>query len=85
MLGSRAQNLNQENPLHSRQFPTKTPLRQQAGPSKGLTTGGKGLGGGAGLRQTTGKANRVLGQKDHNLGKASTGQFCALACSRGSS
>ena len=36
--------------------------------------GGKGLGGGAGLRQTTGKANRVLGQKDHNLGKSSTGQ-----------
>lgn len=70
MLGNRnqLQNLNQENPNQTRNFPSKTPLRQN-GPLKPGLTGGKGLGGG---RPTTGRANRVLGDKDKNQGNGST-------------
>lgn len=76
MLQSRSQrqNLNQENPLQKNQqiqqqqqqtnFPTKTPLRQQAGPSKGFLTGGKGL------NNTVGRnVGGVLAVKDANKGR----------------
>lgn len=75
MLGNRQQlnALNQENPQQQRALSTKTPLRQ------GLTTVRKPLGG---LRQTTARSTRVLGQKDGNIGKTSTASLLFTAPSK---